>query len=59
MLASENFRKLASNPVHLEESVPSEDIRQAILIREVESAFLRLFSQGRMNGTVRGPVGPR
>jgi 2-oxoisovalerate dehydrogenase E1 component len=57
MLASENFRKLASNPVHLEESVPSEDIRQAILIREVESAFLRLFSQGRMNGTVHTCVG--
>jgi len=32
-------------------------IKEAILIREVENVFLRLFSQGRLNGTVHTCVG--
>lgn len=34
-----------------------EAIETAILIREVEEAFLRLFAEGRMNGTVHTCVG--
>ena len=37
--------------------VPEAVLRQAILIREVEGAFLRLFSDGRLNGTVHTCVG--
>jgi len=35
----------------------SEDIAQALLIREVELAFLELFSRGMMNGTVHTCIG--
>ncbi len=33
------------------------EIKEAILIREVENTFLRLFDQGQMNGTVHTCVG--
>ena len=33
------------------------EIKEAILIREVENSFLKLFDQGQMNGTVHTCVG--
>ena len=33
------------------------EIKKAILIREVENSFLNLFSQGKLNGTVHTCVG--
>tara|TARA_B100001250_G_scaffold413922_1_gene449773 strand:- start:64 stop:2028 length:1965 start_codon:yes stop_codon:yes gene_type:complete len=38
-------------------NISDEDIKQAIYIRLVEKAFLRLFSEGKMNGTVHTCVG--
>jgi 2-oxoisovalerate dehydrogenase E1 component len=35
----------------------SEEIKKAILIREVENSFLKLFSQGKLSGTVHTCVG--
>jgi 2-oxoisovalerate dehydrogenase E1 component len=52
-----SFRNLASNAPSIDASVAPELIRQAVLIREVESKFLELFSEGRMNGTVHTCVG--
>ncbi|MBX7207584.1 MAG: hypothetical protein K1X78_04710 [Verrucomicrobiaceae bacterium] len=37
--------------------VSLERVAQAVLIRETESAFLRLFSEGRLHGTVHTCVG--
>jgi 2-oxoisovalerate dehydrogenase E1 component len=51
------FRDLASKAPDMFERLPAEIIRQAILIREVETTFLELFSQGRMNGTVHTCTG--
>jgi 2-oxoisovalerate dehydrogenase E1 component len=53
----EEFYKLAENAPDLYQSIPDEMIHQALLIREVETTFLELFSQGRMNGTVHTCVG--
>jgi 2-oxoisovalerate dehydrogenase E1 component len=53
----EDFRKLAIDAPSIDGSVSPELIRQAVLIREVESKFLELFSEGRMNGTVHTCVG--
>ena len=38
-------------------NVDDEDIKLALRIRLVEEVFLRLFSEGRMNGTVHTCVG--
>ena len=35
----------------------SEEIKKAITIREVENSFLKLFSQGKLSGTVHTCVG--
>jgi 2-oxoisovalerate dehydrogenase E1 component len=51
------FRDLASLTQDVDGTLSDDAIRQAILIREVEEAFLELFSQGRMNGTVHTCVG--
>jgi 2-oxoisovalerate dehydrogenase E1 component len=51
------FRDLASRAPDILERLPAAIIRQAILIREVETTFLELFSQGRMNGTVHTCTG--
>lgn len=51
------FRQLASGAPEIDARVPAAAIRQALLIREVEQTFLRLFAEGRMNGTVHTCVG--
>jgi 2-oxoisovalerate dehydrogenase E1 component len=53
----DDFRDLARNAPAIEEGLSPESIRLAVLIREVESKFLDLFNQGRMNGTVHTCVG--
>ena len=53
------FRSLASHDLDINKckETYSSDIYTAILIREVENAFLDLFNQGKMNGTVHTCVG--
>ncbi|MGI9227151.1 MAG: dehydrogenase E1 component subunit alpha/beta [Gammaproteobacteria bacterium] len=53
------FKDLTSVDLDLEELFKrnKESIESALLIREVEEAFLRLFADGRMNGTVHTCVG--
>jgi 2-oxoisovalerate dehydrogenase E1 component len=53
----DDFRDLATNAASIEDAISADDIRLAILIREVESKFLELFNAGRMNGTVHTCVG--
>jgi 2-oxoisovalerate dehydrogenase E1 component len=53
------FQQLASKKYDVS-SVSNKfkkEIKEAILIREVENSFLRLFDQGQMNGTVHTCVG--
>ena len=55
----QDFQKLASKKYDVS-SVSNKfkkEIKEAILIREVENSFLRLFDQGQMNGTVHTCVG--
>ena len=53
------FQELASEKydVGLVSKKFKEEVKEAILIREVERSFLRLFDQGKMNGTVHTCVG--
>ncbi len=53
------FKDLTSIELDLDELFKrnKESIKTAVLIREVEEAFLRLFAEGRMNGTVHTCVG--
>ena len=39
------------------DDIPEPILRKAIQIREVEEAFLRLFSEGKLNGTVHTCTG--
>ena len=53
------FQELASKKYNIS-SISNKfkkEIREAILIREVENSFIRLFDQGQMNGTVHTCVG--
>lgn len=54
-----SFKGLTSVDLDLQELFKrnKESIETAMLIREVEEAFLRLFAEGRMNGTVHTCVG--
>ncbi|MEJ0048805.1 MAG: thiamine pyrophosphate-dependent enzyme [Rhodospirillales bacterium] len=57
-LGIEQFRKLALGSGALAQgAVADARIQEAILIREVEETFLKLFSLGRMNGTVHTCTG--
>jgi len=53
------FKDMTSVEIDLKEIFEreKESLETAILIREVEDAFLRLFAEGRMNGTVHTCVG--
>ena len=53
------FKALASASYDLNSIVKKyrNEILEAILIREVESSFLKLFNEGKMNGTVHTCVG--
>ena len=51
------FQQIAAAAPNIEGAVSVDAIRLAILIREVEQKFLKLFAQGRMNGTVHTCVG--
>ena len=55
----DEFKELASKDYDLKaiSSKYKENIKQAILIREVENSFLDLFNNGQMNGTVHTCVG--
>lgn len=45
------------SPLEIPNGVSTKTLAQAILIREVETAFLRLFSEGKIQGTVHTCVG--
>ncbi len=55
----DQYKQLTSVDVDLQELFErhKSSVEAAILIREVEEAFLRLFAEGRMNGTVHTCVG--